>query len=263
MPCSSFDAHCDTISSGVTCTAAPLRRHAGHLDLERRPGKGRWGPVLRQPSALPEDTPGGGPCGRPSWTEYALFRSELDANADPDRLLPHAGPQAQGALAAGKAAGLPLGGGRRAAGLRPGQAPPGPPDGGAGGEHHLEPPQRRSRAPNAAGAGPRPCPTGAGPSSGTMGALGMLVDVSHLSDPGFWDVMEVIRPARWWPHIPMPGPYFLDPRNLTDEQFTAIIRHQWGGRPQHVRRLPGRGLPTWIPSPPTWSTSSPWAGRTT
>ncbi len=57
-----------------------------------------------------------------------------------------------------------------------------------------------------------------------MGRLGMLVDVSHLSDPGFWDVAELV-----------PGPFFAShsnarqvfshTRNLTDAQFTAIIDH--------------------------------------
>ena len=56
-----------------------------------------------------------------------------------------------------------------------------------------------------------------------MGELGMLVDVSHLSDRGFWDVMEF-----------EPGPViathsnarsvFFHTRNLTDEQITAIIK---------------------------------------
>lgn len=52
--------------------------------------------------------------------------------------------------------------------------------------------------------------------------LGILIDVSHLSDPGFWDVLEYA-----------PGPViathsnardvFFHTRNLTDEQITAII----------------------------------------
>lgn len=57
-----------------------------------------------------------------------------------------------------------------------------------------------------------------------MEQLGMLVDVSHLSDRGFWDVAEALS-----------GPFiashsnarscFPHRRNLTDEQFTAIIEH--------------------------------------
>lgn len=58
-----------------------------------------------------------------------------------------------------------------------------------------------------------------------MQRLGMLVDVSHLSDPGFWGVMEeAVRPViashsnarAICPHS----------RNLTDEQITAIIKNQ-------------------------------------
>lgn len=58
-----------------------------------------------------------------------------------------------------------------------------------------------------------------------MEELGILVDVSHLSDPGFWDVMEqATKPiiashsnARAvWDHT----------RNLTDDQITAIIKNQ-------------------------------------
>jgi len=59
-----------------------------------------------------------------------------------------------------------------------------------------------------------------------MFELGMLVDVSHLSDPGFWDVAELAEEEgkpffashsnsrALWPH----------PRNLTDEQFKQIIK---------------------------------------
>lgn len=58
-----------------------------------------------------------------------------------------------------------------------------------------------------------------------MGRLGVLVDVSHLSDPGFWDVAEQVE-----------GPFIAShsnsralcshPRNLTDGQFTAIMEHR-------------------------------------
>lgn len=61
-----------------------------------------------------------------------------------------------------------------------------------------------------------------------MQKLGMLVDVSHLSDPGFWDVAELAEQAgkpfiaghsnsrRLCAHV----------RNLTDEQFAEIIKVQ-------------------------------------
>ena len=55
-----------------------------------------------------------------------------------------------------------------------------------------------------------------------MNELGMIVDVSHLSDPGFWDVAETCE-----------GPFIAShsnsralcahTRNLTDEMFRAIV----------------------------------------
>jgi len=52
-------------------------------------------------------------------------------------------------------------------------------------------------------------------------AMGMLIDVSHLNDPGFWDVIKLVR-----------GPIIAShsncraltdhPRNLTDEQIKAV-----------------------------------------
>ncbi|MCL2368285.1 MAG: membrane dipeptidase [Oscillospiraceae bacterium] len=54
-------------------------------------------------------------------------------------------------------------------------------------------------------------------------ALGVIVDVSHISEPGFWDAAELLdgpfvashsNAAALWPHS----------RNLTDGQFGAIVR---------------------------------------
>lgn len=56
-----------------------------------------------------------------------------------------------------------------------------------------------------------------------MNRLGMLVDVSHLSDPGFWDVMEETSGPVIATHSNSRAVFF-DPRNLTDGQFTAIIK---------------------------------------
>jgi len=61
-----------------------------------------------------------------------------------------------------------------------------------------------------------------------MQELGILVDVSHLSDRGFWDVAELSVKAK----LPFIAGHsnsrnvFPHSRNLTDEQFTAIIKCQ-------------------------------------
>lgn len=55
-------------------------------------------------------------------------------------------------------------------------------------------------------------------------ALGVLVDVSHLSDPGFWDVADTLSGPFFASHSNSRS-VFSHPRNLTDRQFTAIIEH--------------------------------------
>lgn len=57
-----------------------------------------------------------------------------------------------------------------------------------------------------------------------MQELGILVDVSHLSDPGFWDVMEQAKKPVIASHSNARGVHFHT-RNLTDEQITAIIKN--------------------------------------
>lgn len=59
-----------------------------------------------------------------------------------------------------------------------------------------------------------------------MQELGMLVDVSHLSDPGFWDVMELAKKPVIASHSNCRG-VCNHPRNLTDTQIFALI--QTGG----------------------------------
>jgi membrane dipeptidase len=58
-----------------------------------------------------------------------------------------------------------------------------------------------------------------------MQRLGMLVDVSHLSDPGFWDVIEMAQRPIMASHSNARA-LCPHPRNLTDAQFTAIIKNQ-------------------------------------
>ncbi|SBW04734.1 Renal dipeptidase family protein [uncultured Eubacteriales bacterium] len=57
-----------------------------------------------------------------------------------------------------------------------------------------------------------------------MEELGMLVDVSHLSDPGFWDVVAMAKKPFIASHSNARA-IFPAGRNLTDGQFTAIIEH--------------------------------------
>lgn len=58
-------------------------------------------------------------------------------------------------------------------------------------------------------------------------SLGILVDVSHLSDPGFWDAAQLSAEAK----IPLVASHsnsravFSHPRNLTDEQFDVIMKY--------------------------------------
>lgn len=57
-----------------------------------------------------------------------------------------------------------------------------------------------------------------------MNRLGMIVDVSHLSDAGFWDVMEHTTRPIIASHSNARSVFFHT-RNLTDRQITAIIEN--------------------------------------
>lgn len=211
-----FDGHCDTI---LRCylEGGGLRRQAGHLDLERRRGKGRWAQFFAT-FGSPEDMPG-----RSLWEvfleEYALFRSEVDANADLV-VFCRTGAEAQAAFAAGKTAAFLSAEGAELLDCDPDK---------------LRLAHRMGvRAvnitwnhPNALSGTNAEEPDRGLSEQGrafvkTMGELGMLVDVSHLSDPGFWDVMEITDRPVVATHSNARA-VFPDPRNLTDEQFAAII----------------------------------------
>ena len=58
-----------------------------------------------------------------------------------------------------------------------------------------------------------------------MNRLGMIIDVSHLSDPGFWDVLDVTQNPVMASHSNARSVFFHT-RNLTDGQITAIIRNR-------------------------------------
>lgn len=211
-----FDGHCDTVLS-CYLEGGGLRRRSGQLDLERRQGRGHWAQFFAIFGST-EDMPG-----RPLWEvcleEYALFRGELDSNSDLVSFC-RCGAEAEVAISSGKiAAFLSVEGaelldcdlkklrlvhrmGARAVNLT---------------WNH----------PNAlSGTNAQEKERGLSEQGRafvkTMGELGMLVDVSHLSDPGFWDVMETTTRPVVATHSNARS-VFPNPRNLTDEQFTAII----------------------------------------
>lgn len=57
-----------------------------------------------------------------------------------------------------------------------------------------------------------------------MQALGMLVDVSHLSDPGFWDVLHLAQKPVIASHSNARA-LCPHPRNLTNAQLSALIQN--------------------------------------
>lgn len=55
-----------------------------------------------------------------------------------------------------------------------------------------------------------------------MNRLGMVIDVSHLADPGFWDIMELSQAPVIASHSNT-RKLCNHPRNLTDDQIQALI----------------------------------------
>ena len=58
-----------------------------------------------------------------------------------------------------------------------------------------------------------------------MRRLGVLIDVSHLSDAGFWDILDCAPGPLIATHSNARNVHFHT-RNLTDEQITAIIKNR-------------------------------------
>ena len=213
-----FDGHCDTVLS-CYLEGGGLRRRSGQLDLERRQGRGHWAQFFAIFGST-EDMPG-----RPLWEvcleEYALFRGELDSNSDLVSFC-RCGAEAEVAISSGKiAAFLSVEGAElldcdlkklrlaHRMGVRAVNLTWNHPNALSGTNA-----QEKERGLSEQGRA----------FVKTMGELGMLVDVSHLSDPGFWDVMETTTRPVVATHSNARS-VFPNPRNLTDEQFTAIIDH--------------------------------------
>lgn len=211
-----FDGHCDTI---LRCyeTGGGFRKNEGHLDLERM---GRYENYAQFFAIFAsKEEAGSKPLFQIFQEQYALFHREMSANAG---LVVHC-RTAQEAEAAWKK-------GRAAAFLSV-----------EGAElldcdlHKLERAcelgvravnltwnyENALSGSNAEGAGKGLTEQGRAFVE-RMQALGMLVDVSHLSDPGFWDVMALAKMPVIASHSNARA-LCGHKRNLTDAQFTAII----------------------------------------
>lgn len=216
-----FDGHCDTI---LQCylNGGGFRSREGHLDLERAESFERYAQFFAIFGAA-EDFPGRNLRGANLWEVFleqqALFQREMAENGD-RILFCRSGTEAEKAFMAGKAAAfLSVEGaellscdldrleeahrlGVRAVNLTWNHA------NALSGSNAEEPERGLSELGRAF--------------VRRMGELGMLVDVSHLSDRGFWDVAEISERPFFASHSNARAVFF-HPRNLTDEQFTAII----------------------------------------
>lgn len=216
-----FDGHCDAVFLRYL-SGGGLRRNDGHVDLERM-GKYRRCAQFFALFGEPEPTPVRDLSGKTHrelfLEEYALFEREMAANADLAAFC-RTGAEAEAAFRSGRRAAflsvegaelldcsleqlqLAFDQGVRAVNLTWNHA------NALSGSHKEEPDRGLSEQGKAFVA--------------KMGELGMLVDVSHLSDPGFWDVMELTSGPVIASHSNSRDVFFHT-RNLTDRQFTAII----------------------------------------
>ena len=210
-----FDAHCDAIYRYVTQESAHLSGTGGYWDLDRMEGLA----PMAQFFALFWDSARYGDQEKMFQQQYGVFRRECGLHAS--RLVHcRTGEEAERAFEQGRAAAfLSVEGGEllncdlaqleraynmgvRAVNLTWNHA-------------------------NALSGSHSDCPERGLTQQGRafvcrMQELGMLVDVSHLSDPGFWDVMELARKPIMASHSNSRSVFFHT-RNLTDRQFTAII----------------------------------------
>lgn len=214
-----FDGHCDTISRCLD-DGGHLRRREGHLDFNRT---GRFGRYAQFFALYADDSllKQGGTFPQIYCEQYALFRLELERCADL-AVFCTTGEQAGKANREGKAAAFLSVEGAELFGC----SPDGLDDAFSKGVRAVN--LTWNRANLLSGSNCQESERGLGSEGRAfvlrMQELGMLVDLSHLSDRGIWDVLEIAgRPViashsnsrAICPHR----------RNLTDAQFTAIIEN--------------------------------------
>ena len=214
-----FDGHCDTL---LACLlhGVGFTRNGGHLDLERAGAYRRYAQFFAL-YGEPEDFPEALSFREIFDREYALFRREAEANAGRVSLCTTAA-EAETAFAGGRVAAFLSVEGAELLDCSPERLE----QAHALGVRSVNVTWNHANAlsgTNAEETGRGLTPQGRAFVERAE-RLGVLVDVSHLSDAGFWDVAETLSGPFWASHSNS-RKLFDRSRNLTDEQFTAIIEH--------------------------------------
>ena len=211
-----FDAHCDTIYRCLR-TGAQLRENDGHLDLHRASSFGRFAQVF----ALyqdPEEVPQGSTMVREGQLLHQKFLREMEQNRDV--IVPcRTGAEVDRAAADGKMAAILSIEGAELIGCDPGQVE----TAAEWGVRFLNPVWNW---PNVlSGTNCRDTDRGLSPLGADflrqLEAFHIYPDVSHISDPGFWDMVRLARGPVVATHS---NSRALCPhrRNLTDDMFRVI-----------------------------------------
>lgn len=211
-----FDAHCDTIYRCLR-TGAQLRENDGHLDLRRASAFGRFAQVF----ALyqdPEELPRGSTMVREGQLLHQKFLREMEQNRDV--IVPcRTGAEVDRAAADGKMAAILSIEGAELIGCDPGQVE----TAAEWGVRLLNPVWNHANRLSGSNAElPEQGLTSYGRDfARRMEDCGIYPDVSHISDPGFWDLVRLARGPVVASHS---NSRALCPhrRNLTDDMFRAI-----------------------------------------
>ena len=213
-----FDGHCDTVLK-CCLEGGGFGRNPYHVDLERGRAFGRYAQFFAL-FGQPEDFPGLTP--RETFERAcALFSREMEANS---AIITHcrSGEEAEAAFAAGKMAAFLSVEGAELLDCSLERLE----EAYALGVRAVNPTWNRANA--LGGTNAEDVDRGLTDQGKAFvrraEGLGVLVDVSHLSDPGFWDVADTLSGPFFASHSDSRA-VFSHPRNLTDAQFTAIIEH--------------------------------------
>lgn len=213
-----FDGHCDTVLK-CCLEGGGFGRNSYHVDLERGRAFRRYAQFFAL-FGQPEDFPGLTP--RETFErEYQLFSREMEANAS---VITHCrtAEEAEKAFAAGKMAAFLSVEGAELLDCSVERLE----EACALGVRAVNPTWKRANALGGTNAEDTDKGLTVQGKAFVRKAeeLGVLVDVSHLSDPGFWDVADTLSGPFFASHSNSRSA-FSHPRNLTDGQFTAIIEH--------------------------------------